>query len=637
MPTPTYPGVYVTEGTAGARPLEAASTSVAAFVGLADRGPGEPTLVTSWSEFQRSFGTFRSDSFLAHGVYQFFNNGGTQCYIVRVTRADAKEAAVTLANRATPPVPGLTFTARGSGAWGNTLLLTIGDATHDPGNRFRLTVRQQDDPIVVPADLGDLPVAEDFDDLSMDPGDVRHVAAVLSRGSMLIDATVDRANTSLQHGALFAGAAPALPVAAGLGFQISLDSDGFQAVSLTAQVTTVADVATAVQTAVRALTKKRASTDATAFTGFACTVEQGALVLRSGTASAASSVRVQSAPSGDAAGLLRLGSAQGARVEDAAAVQRPADADAVQVGDSTVTAPVTAVQFGDDGSARITDDLFTGAFSRLDAVTGVSLLAVPGGGSTAIVSRGMEYCAGRPLQDMFFLGETGWTDDDVQDAVTFRNGVTANSYGAIYFPWVKAADPTGFSTTPILLPPSGYIAGLYARIDASRGVWKAPAGTLASLNGTLGLATELSDVEQGMLNPVNVNVIRRFPGAGVVAFGARTVTADPAWRYVPVRRTAIMLRVSIYNGIQWAVFEPNDEPLWSQLRLDIGAFMMTLFRQQAFQGSTPAEAFFVKCDSETTTQADIDAGKVNVLVGFAPLKPAEFVMVTVSQQAGLAG
>ena len=111
---------------------------------------------------------------------------------------------------------------------------------------------------------------------------------------------------------------------------------------------------------------------------------------------------------------------------------------------------------------------------------------------------------------------------------------------------------------------------------------------------------------------------------------------DPAWGYVP-RRTAIMLRVSIYNGIQWAVFEPNDEPLWSQLRLDVGAFMMTLFRKQAFQGRTPAEAFFVKCDGETTTQADIDAGVVNVLVGFAPLKPAEFVMVTVSQRAGLTG
>jgi phage tail sheath protein FI len=206
----------------------------------------------------------------------------------------------------------------------------------------------------------------------------------------------------------------------------------------------------------------------------------------------------------------------------------------------------------------------------------------------------------------------------------------------VYFPWVKALDPTGQSRDPILLPPSGHVAGLYARIDAARGVWKAPAGTEASINGVVGLAVELSDVDQGNLNPRGIDVIRRFPGAGVVAFGARTISSDPSWRYVPVRRTAIMLRVSIYNGIQFAVFEPNDEPLWAQLRLAIGSFMTGLFRQGAFQGATPAQAFFVKCDAETTTQANIDAGVVNVLVGFAPLKPAEFVVVRISQQAGLA-
>jgi hypothetical protein len=152
----------------------------------------------------------------------------------------------------------------------------------------------------------------------------------------------------------------------------------------------------------------------------------------------------------------------------------------------------------------------------------------------------------------------------------------------------------------------------------------------------VGLAAELSDVQHGNLNPIGVNVIRRFAGAGVVSFGARTITSDAEWKYVPVRRTVILLRVSIYHGIQWAIFEPNDEPLWSQLRLNIGSFMMTLFRQGAFQGSTASQAFFVKCDAETTTQADIDLGIVNILVGFAPLKPAEFVVVKISQKAGQA-
>jgi phage tail sheath protein FI len=254
-----------------------------------------------------------------------------------------------------------------------------------------------------------------------------------------------------------------------------------------------------------------------------------------------------------------------------------------------------------------------------------------------MMNAGMAYCSNRPLQDVFYVGETRQEDITTEQAATFRKGLTApNSYGALYFPWVKALDPTGRSNDPVLLPPSGYITGLYARIDASRGVWKAPAGTEASLNGVVGLAKELSDVEHGNLNLMGVDVIRRFPQAGVVAFGARTISSDPQWGYVPVRRTAIMLRVSIYYGIQWAVFEPNDEPLWSQLRLSIGSFMMTLYRQGAFQGASPSQAFFVKCDEETTTQADIEAGVVNVLVGFAPLRPAEFIVVKISQKAGMA-
>jgi phage tail sheath protein FI len=148
------------------------------------------------------------------------------------------------------------------------------------------------------------------------------------------------------------------------------------------------------------------------------------------------------------------------------------------------------------------------------------------------------------------------------------------------------------------------------------------------------LADQVNDVKQDLLNPHGINVIRRMPGAGVVSWGARTLATNPEWKYVPVRRTAILIEVSIYEGIQWAVFEPNDEPLWSSLRLNINAFMLTLFRAGAFQGATPDDAFFVKCDSETTTQADIDLGRVNILVGFAPLKPAEFVIVKISQKAG---
>jgi phage tail sheath protein FI len=210
---------------------------------------------------------------------------------------------------------------------------------------------------------------------------------------------------------------------------------------------------------------------------------------------------------------------------------------------------------------------------------------------------------------------------------------SAGDFGAIYYPWIKAADPIGVGRNPqILLPPSGFIAGLYARIDNSRGVFKAPAGTEAGVGGALAVATEVSDTEQDQLNPISVNVIRRVPGSGFVVWGTRTIGSDPAWRYIPVRRMAIFLRTSIYYGIQWAVFEPNDEPLWSSLRLNIRSFMLTQFRAGAFQGSRPDDAFFVKCDSSTTTQQDIDNGVVNILVGFAPLKPAEFVVLKLSQK-----
>jgi phage tail sheath protein FI len=195
-------------------------------------------------------------------------------------------------------------------------------------------------------------------------------------------------------------------------------------------------------------------------------------------------------------------------------------------------------------------------------------------------------------------------------------------------------DPTGVAPDPVPVPPSGFVAGQYARTDSRRGVWKAPAGTEANVAGAVGLTRQLTDAEQDTLNPIGVNALRFFPASGIVVWGARTLAtqADPEYRYIPIRRLAIFLEQSIYNGIQWAVFEPNDEDLWASLRLNIGAFMMTLFRQGAFQGGTPAQAFFVKCDAQTNPQDQINAGIVTVLVGFAPLRPAEFVVIRISQK-----
>jgi len=169
-------------------------------------------------------------------------------------------------------------------------------------------------------------------------------------------------------------------------------------------------------------------------------------------------------------------------------------------------------------------------------------------------------------------------------------------------------------------------------------VWKAPAGTEASLVGVSGMRTVLTNDENGVLNPKAVNCLRALPVYGTVLWGARTLRGNDEvgseWKYIPVRRTALYIEESLFRALKWVVFEPNDEPLWAQIRLNVGAFMHDLFRQGAFQGRTPREAYFVKCDSETTTQNDINRGVVNILVGFAPLKPAEFVVLQIQQMAG---
>jgi phage tail sheath protein FI len=635
------------EVSGGVRPLEIASTSTAAFVGLAEMGPDNATPVTSWTEYQRLYGGFLpADSYLAQSVFQYFNNGGRQCYIVRVLRSGATTASVTMANRASTPVEGIVFSAKNKGAWGNSLVLQIEDGTANPGKEFKVSVRRQSDPDVVPTDFNvDTLPLEVFDDLSTDPDSPRFVEDVLARGSYLIDAKMRPAN-KFQKGLHRGDVNPTTPLGDKLDLQVNVDGDGFQLVTLAdAGTADLAGVATAIQKAVTGLTKKRLSTDAKAFTGFTCVVEPSAgadpkrLVLRSGTEKATSSVIVAAAPAHDASVLLKLGPGRGVS-EDGDAVRRPANTDEVQVGDAERSSVVLDVDPGDDGdpgdALTVTD--FQAAFHELDTVTDASLLAVPGEGSTDVMNQGMAYCAGRPLSDMFFIGETLRADQSPDGAVAFRNGLTSpNSYGALYYPWIKASDPTGRSQDAVLLPPSGYIAGLYARIDAARGVWKAPAGTEATLNGVVGLGRDLTDIEHGNLNPRGICALRRFAGTGVVAFGARTVSdSGSEWKYVPVRRMAIMLRTSIYYGIQWAVFEPNDEPLWSQLRLNVSSFMTTLFRQGAFQGSSTSEAFYVKCDRDTTPQPDIDLGIVNLEVGFAPLKPAEFVVVTISQKAGQA-
>jgi uncharacterized protein len=233
-----------------------------------------------------------------------------------------------------------------------------------------------------------------------------------------------------------------------------------------------------------------------------------------------------------------------------------------------------------------------------------------------------------------------WKVDNVDSAAPTNLGhfsAITRKNAAIYFPRLKLADSLQEGKLESFAP-DGVMAGLISRIDATRGVWKAPAGTEANLKGVIGLGVELTDQENGILNPKGINCFRNFPGIGIVSWGGRTMEGQDIlaseWNYLPIRRLALYIEESLFRGTKWVVFEPNDEPLWAKIRLNVGAFMMRLFREGAFQGSTPDTAFFVKCDSETTPQADRDLGIVNIVVGFAPLKPAEFVIIKIQQIAG---
>jgi len=289
----------------------------------------------------------------------------------------------------------------------------------------------------------------------------------------------------------------------------------------------------------------------------------------------------------------------------------------------------------------------TGIYA-LDKVELFNLLCIPPDGrgidtATDVYQAAMKYCVSRRAI-LIVDSPVAWSRNKETAASSAAQGLSslgltgeAARNAAIYFPQLMEADPNRSGQLDAFVP-CGAVAGVIARTDSSRGVWKAPAGLDATLNGIQGVDVNLTDAENGLLNPLGVNCLRSFPGAGQVVWGGRTLRgADrlaDEYKYLPVRRLALYIEESLYRGTQWVVFEPNDEPLWSQIRLNVGAFMHNLFRQGAFQGRTPQDAYFVKCDKETTTQNDINLGIVNVVVGFAPLKPAEFVIIAIQQMAG---
>lgn len=304
-----------------------------------------------------------------------------------------------------------------------------------------------------------------------------------------------------------------------------------------------------------------------------------------------------------------------------------------------------------DGQA-LTEANFTGSGTEankqglyaLEQADLFSLLCIPPYNSTndvdaSLIDAAIAYCQKRRAMLLIDPPST-WTDKDkAKTGIKSEVGSTSEN-AAIFFPRLKQSNPLKDNQVEEFVP-CGTVAGVFSRTDSDRGIWKAPAGLEATLVGVPQLSVSLTDAENGELNQLGINCLRTMPAAGRVIWGSRTRVGDDRlaseWKYVPVRRLALYLQESLYRGTQWVVFEPNDEPLWAQIRLNLGAFMNNLFRQGAFQGKSPAEAYFVKCDKETTTQDDINLGIVNIMVGFAPLKPAEFVIIKFQQLAGQSG
>ncbi|MFI8942631.1 phage tail sheath family protein [Streptomyces syringium] len=608
---PTYPGVYIEELPSSVRTITAVSTSVAAFLGHTRRGPvNRPVTITSFADYERRFGGLASDSAVSYAVQQFFLNGGSVAVVVRVGAAGTgKSAGVTLTSSETEAAAdALGLSAKEPGAWGSGLRVAVDYDTPKPKETFNLHVFDS---------AGGS--RESFTGISMDPAHPRYVKALVDSASSLVQVTLARGGRPDPVGTVSKPFGERLPdLTSAIDVKIGAVKHTFKIYD--PRTDGDSPPKSVPQLALLLERKLRALPDAPgkrAFAGTRVTAFGQRLQVVAGSLDKDDVVHF----SGDAAGPLGL--------EDFA---RP---------------PAFVLDGGQDASPPGPTDLIGSEAAKtginaLREVQDVNLLILPEvagytnvDDAATVLSAAVALCQEKR---MFLVADApaAWRSIDAARAGLPMFESVPGPHAALYFPHLEMVDlVTGRLRA---FPPSGAVAGVMARTDSERGVWKAPAGTEARLAGVRALTVPMTDRENGLLNPVALNCLRSFPVVGPVIWGARTLAGADVlasqWKYVPVRRLALMLEESLYRGTKWVVFEPNDERLWSQIRLNIGAFLHTLFQQGAFQGTAAREAYFVKCDKDTTTQDDINRGVVNVVVGFAPLKPAEFVIVKIEQMAG---
>jgi phage tail sheath protein FI len=571
----TYPGVYVREIPSGVRSIAGVSTSDTAFVDFFARGPIDKAVrITGFLDFERQFGGLDSRSAASYAIFQFFQNGGSVAWVVRVTTPSAKAASRVLVSSQPDAYYGygyshnqfvevLEISAASPGKWGEKLQVAVDhnvppDPQSGKPDTFNLVVRE------VAEVNGRLQIlrSETYRNLSQAKLNSRYADEVINSQSELIRLTSKTAGELPEKNGDDVIGKPEKAKFLWLG------QDGYW---------TNQKVINPADSAWQGRARSTPASD-----GF----EPGANDNK--WKNAEGSLALQGLPSNGMPPLnegMKLLGKIAPNIFNILCL--PCVAGLVQTSRQAVWA----------AAANLCED--KRAFLIIDIPEEIST----------------------PAAMLSYMSS---------------NDLPSTNYAAIYFPRILMPDPVNENRLKEI-PPSGALAGVYARTDSTRGIWKAPAGIDATLQG-VGLKEVLNDLENGGLNPFGANVLRNFPIYRNVVWGARTLQGSDQqaseWKYIPVRRTALFIEESLYQGLKWVVFEPNDEPLWASIRLNVGAFMNTLFRQGAFQGSSPRDAYFVKCDKETTTQADINLGIVNILVGFAPLKPAEFVVITIQQMAG---
>ncbi|TRD16118.1 phage tail sheath family protein [Palleronia caenipelagi] len=656
-----HPGVYIEHVPSGALAIEAASTSVAVFIGPVKRGPvNTPELILNRGAYATGYGELDdatsgirdlgdTPDYFGHAVNAFYDNGGRQAYIVRVAKDDATSAVGALADPNNPGAKGLYFSAVNEGIWGNKLVARIAavdDTDLTLGYDFEVGYETTED------DGGkEFNVLETFSGVSTDPNSGSYLPAILGKQSTLINCEhldLGGANGGAQITAIRGGSLHEFNVNDLKGKIINMTVNGTEI--KVKFVTNLTDIEVTHGTGASAVTETHALTNPMD------DLESVIAALR-GAMNAHSLI--------DGFGAYTSGDAEVVFVPPADPANTPTSITTVSGAAATalkLLAPdVSNVAFpgasrayfingGDGGTVGGTD--YDDALEVLKDYRDISIVVLPGavweGTGKDVINKAITHC--EYMKNRVLIVDPLDPSAAVVNKLTNPKevkvqGFPTSSYSSLYYPWIEVTNPhydpeiAANKKATVMIPPSGFAAGMWARIDASRGVWKAPAGLEATVRGSQGPNILIGNDLQDQLNEWGVNCVRNIIGPPVI-WGARTLATKvkPDQRYVPVRRTSIMIGESLYNALQAVVFEPNKHTLWAALRAGAGDFMESLYRAGAFQGEKASDAYYVKCGlGQTMTQADIDGGIVRLVVGYAPLKPAEFVVVQIKQIVGQRG